>query len=497
MTTPLVTLSMPVVRASIQQGRYRWKSSISTDDIDSLGERLDISIYDELIQNFDAWKRQNTAVPVVAYLKSKGWTGPILDPAHFSLQVEPKDRDSVRIGSVEQLWRDGKTLKAWGWFDDTEVGLRAFDRVRKGDEEISTSVCFVPDATRIEYEGATRVYKGGSGLAYMDHVGLTTIPVNKFTDFEAITKSTAVQSVEEDVLAVLGDEVGRKIISLSRYRRGTLKSGAVPAVAKSNSGESSMDTTNQATPQTPVASAPAPAVQVTAPQPTDPNVQTAVSAVVTSQEVAASQSPVQPAQVGQIVPALASVPTPAPAASLTDVLAALDAINAQSNPFVGQNAMPPAVNPLQATSAQTQLVPQFAQGQQTGFAPYNYYQPQMPAMQPVPLSQPAQVAPQQVSQSVPAQTSPTLTLSLSDLIALTGFVARSVLAQFSSQLPQQGYVRRSVPPGMMPVSAMIQQQAAQQPVVKSEPSTADVINQLDQQRALAQGVMYPNTPWLG
>lgn len=440
MTTPLITLYMPVLKTSVKNGQVRWHATISTADIDSFNERLDTTIYDELVTNFQAWQT-DAQTPLNTALKARGWTGPIVEPAHISLVVEKSNREKVRIGSIDKLYRDGTRLKAAGTFDDTPLGWAAYRKSVLGagdaaEEEIRTSICFFPDPNLIIYEDGVKVYKGGSGLAYMDHVALTTVPVNQATDFEAVSKSKTVETMADDVVAVLGEDAAAEVLALTKSRRGVLRSSAPAesaAVVKSE-GDTTMDPiTNTEQVEQPVA-APTPAPQ-TAP-------------------VVEPTTQLEPAPVAAPVAPLAPVQSAAQA--IADVLSQLDQrAQALFNPVQQTlQQMAPMVNPVAAPAVPLSL------------------------SQTAPVAQPTPVVPE------------TFTLSRADLEAVvtrarTVGQQEGVFAALQYVVANQSApaVRRSVAPGLVPASAIVTQQQAGQPVAKSAPETMmDVVNLLKQQQ---------------
>ena len=452
----LVNLSM-AVKTTLSNGELRWKSTISTDEVDLAGERLDVTLYDELVKNFEAWKKGDTTPPVLAELKSLGWTGTMLEPAHFSLYLDSAEREKVRVGTVDRLYRDGRYLKAQGTFDDTEIGRAAFHRSIRSEDPVQTSICFCPDPSCVVYEGDVKVYKGGSGRAFMDHVALTVVPMNTGTDFEAITKSAVIASVEDDVAEVLGQDVAEKVLALKKSKRQRPKSTVVKASIGDTVALPTADPNNTTVGDT--MSEPVDTAAVT-PAPAETPATEAPAAPV---ETPAVQSVVQTAPV--------AAPAPAPA-SFADVLGQLDANAARLFGGWQQPANPvPQPAPVQ--------MPQ-------------YVQPALPIpqMQAVPVSQPAQQTP-------PAPAQPdnrTVTLTIDDLLKFQELTARSAIATFVALSQATQPVRRSLAPGGIPASQIV----TQQPVAKSNPETmSDVVKALESQNAARLGLAPVNGNWNG
>lgn len=220
---------------SKDQRGLRWQGVISTTNVDSLNERLDVSIMDELVANFNLM-REGIYPATAKSLVQQGWSGPILDPAHFSLFVPLEERDSVAVGTVEAVYRDGTILKAWGYIDpETEIGWGATRQILSG-ADTQTSICFYADPDLATDENGVRVYKGGSGGAYIDHIALTAVPVLRDTTVEIVQRSeSALSGIETDVVAVLGADAAKLVLARRKSRR----NGGLPK-SEAATGDSTM-----------------------------------------------------------------------------------------------------------------------------------------------------------------------------------------------------------------------------------------------------------------
>lgn len=226
-----LTLNLPIVKAGMDShGRMYWNSSISADLPDKALDRLDKSLLDDLAHAFS-----------VANPK------PFLDVCHVSTDVPDDMADIFRVGSIENVWRSGKFLKAEGFFDETPIGKAAFLQVaRQGKGAIRTSLAIIPDWDNIEFETVNgqqvRVFKGGSKVARFlpGGVGLTSVPMNDAVDLEVglMRSQTDRVTLEDDLMAVLNDpDLVREILiaKRSRLKRSGYPDSVQPVLVKGES----------------------------------------------------------------------------------------------------------------------------------------------------------------------------------------------------------------------------------------------------------------------
>lgn len=194
-----LSFNVAIVKTVIKNGQRRYLFTGSSDSIDLLEERLDPSIFDDFVYNFE-----------------RAYPGPIyVDIAHFSYYY-PELRSLVRTGEVDQLYRDGRYIKGWAFdYEDNPFAEASWEQIRRGargelDFEISCSLGFMPDYGNVGYENGVFTYRGGRNKAYMDHLAKTAFPANP--DAEIVpeevamaTKSTKGPTLAEDALKVLGD----------------------------------------------------------------------------------------------------------------------------------------------------------------------------------------------------------------------------------------------------------------------------------------------------
>ena len=216
-----LALSALITRAERQRdGRVRWRARANSGDYDQQDERFDESFFDELVHNFGVVQEALTRSEVPSL------PVPILDLAHYSLFIPRAERARARAGYPNRLWRDGKALMAEGYFDSTPLGqLAAKAALERQTDDRRVSICVWPDWGNVEDTAAGRVFKGGRGVAYLDHLAMTAHPVDADTEIKVLeVKSMA--TITDDAAQVLGDsEEAQKEIAVLEAAR--LKSDVV------------------------------------------------------------------------------------------------------------------------------------------------------------------------------------------------------------------------------------------------------------------------------
>jgi len=193
-----LSFDMVITKTVIRDGQRRFFATASSDRIDLLDERLDPSIFDDFVHNFE-----------------EGDTPIYVDIAHWS-HYFPELRSLVYIGELDHLYRDGRCLKASGFlYDDNKVSDAAWEQMERAargelDYEIRCSPGFFPDYGNVGYENDVFTYRGGRDKAYMDHLAITAFPANLDADIapEEVAmeiKSEGDPTLAEDTLRVLGD----------------------------------------------------------------------------------------------------------------------------------------------------------------------------------------------------------------------------------------------------------------------------------------------------
>lgn len=206
------SLSLSVtLKTDPTNGRIRWKAIANSGEFDQQGDRFDESFFDDLIANFwsvqDAVSRGEATQP--GYAHAEGRPIPQLDVAHYSFQLSRADRVKARVGVPTFAYRDGKKMILQGHFEQTPLGLAAGKSVLADETDvIKTSVGVWPDWENVEVlADGKRVFKGGNGVAYLDHLALTAHPVDARTEIQAEGNQMAKSlQVSDDALEVLGDK---------------------------------------------------------------------------------------------------------------------------------------------------------------------------------------------------------------------------------------------------------------------------------------------------
>lgn len=227
-----VALSVTMTKAQrMSDGRIRWQARANSGQVDQQNERFDESFFDDIVANF--WRVQEglgkgQAVP--GYAHPDGMPIPQLEVAHYSFYLPKSERARARVGWPTRMWRDGKALMMQGYFDESPMGKAAAEAVLADDDEkIKTSIGVWPDWDSISNDGETQVYKGGRGVAYSDHLALTTAPVDAETTIDAEVDPMAKSlTIADDALGVLNDPA---LVDELEKARLTGKSTAVPSGA--------------------------------------------------------------------------------------------------------------------------------------------------------------------------------------------------------------------------------------------------------------------------
>ena len=210
-----LALSALITRAERQKdGRVRWRARANSGDYDQQDERFDESFFDELVHNFGVVQETLTRSEVPSL------PVPILDLAHYSLFIPRAQRAQARAGYPNRLWRDGKALMAEGYFDSTPLGqLAAKAALERQTDDRRVSICVWPDWGNVEESATGRVFKGGRGVAYLDHLAMTAHPVDADTEIEVL-EVKSMGTIADDAAQVLGDseEAKKEVASLEAAR---------------------------------------------------------------------------------------------------------------------------------------------------------------------------------------------------------------------------------------------------------------------------------------
>lgn len=223
----------------LANGRIRWQARANTGEFDLLQERFDKAFFADVVANFyrvqEALSRGEQP--------PDGMTEPILDISHYSIYLPPDLRNLARAGWISKMWRDERALFAQGFFDDSRLGhLAAKAAIERPPEDRRVSIVVYPDYERIENESGGRiVYRGGSGVAWMDSLAMTSTPADPGATMEV--KS---MNIKEDARQVLGKEGAEVIAELEEARTAkALPDGAIVKSEDSNSEGETVDDEQQ------------------------------------------------------------------------------------------------------------------------------------------------------------------------------------------------------------------------------------------------------------
>jgi hypothetical protein len=240
------SIAMSVTLKTDRAGRrIMWRAIANSGKFDQQGDRFDETFFQDLVENFwdvqDAVSRgQSTPL---GYAHPDGKPIPQLDIAHYSFQLPKSERVKARAGFPVNAYIESHNSNGVfylrGSFDITPLGQAASKSVLADDEGvIKTSIGVWPDWERVEVlDDGRRVFKGGAGVAYLDHLALTAYPVDALTEISAEGEPMAKSlTVADDALKVLQDEELVKQLEAARAKIDKSGADTVPdgALAKAD-----------------------------------------------------------------------------------------------------------------------------------------------------------------------------------------------------------------------------------------------------------------------
>lgn len=220
----LKQLSMYITKTSLSNGLMKWAAVNSDVDWDLYGERMSISLYDNMLGYIE------NETPPPDWFKdeicSEFWCGgmPYLSISHYS------DQNGKAVpGEPLELFVDGKQLKAKGILYDNELGKEVWKSLKEDEnlpideDRIRISIAFVDLAHR-HGEGnpiwtrksatdicpqcrakiGNKIYEDG----YLVHLALTRSPVNRRTLITVEKSEMAGKRVtkKQDALSIVKNE---------------------------------------------------------------------------------------------------------------------------------------------------------------------------------------------------------------------------------------------------------------------------------------------------
>jgi len=230
----IVEFSLYINKASLDKAtqEMRWFAVASDVDPDSYNDSMSLELYADFVGRIESKE-----VPPERH-QSDYWSGgmPYLSLSHYL------DMNGEAVpGPTDNVYIDGKCLKANGRFNNTVLGKRCFDAVCKdlyGQEEksdnenkVRISIAFIdwghthksngyeftrksldefcPECLKelITGEGDGKTFQKG----HLIHLALTRVPVNERTSMEVRSMTTQI----EDAASIVGEEEAARIDELN------------------------------------------------------------------------------------------------------------------------------------------------------------------------------------------------------------------------------------------------------------------------------------------
>ena len=201
----------------------KWSMTASDTLLDLRDEAMSLELYKSFIDNIDT--DRPVPKPFDALVTDSYWNGgtPYLSIAHYS------DLEGEGIpGEVEVVYVDGNQLKAKGKFNETPLGLAAWnsvveDKSKAEDERVRVSIAFIDlkhrhgnmvferksfeDMCPMCVEGAkNKVYLKG----YLVHLAMTRKPVNPRSEVE-VELSMGTITRKDDAASIVGEELATEL----------------------------------------------------------------------------------------------------------------------------------------------------------------------------------------------------------------------------------------------------------------------------------------------
>lgn len=227
----VVEFSLAIKKASFdpKTGERRWKADCSDTELDSYNDKMSM----ELFADFCGRIQENEQAP--EEFRSEFWSGgmPYLSVSHYP------DLDGKAVpGNVEAVYIDGNAFKSRGTFNETPLGLSAYETVKKdllekSSNPVRISIAFLdykhrhlsngfvferslddPDAMvwcpECLKEHLTGKYGGKEFLrGQLIHLAMTRVPVNKRTLMEV--ERSEMTTRKEDAASIIGEELANEL----------------------------------------------------------------------------------------------------------------------------------------------------------------------------------------------------------------------------------------------------------------------------------------------
>lgn len=223
----VVEFSLAITKASFDPttGERRWIATASDTDLDSYGDKMSMELFMDFCDRI-AKKEQ-----APEDFRSEFWSGgmPYLSVSHYP------DLDGEAVpGTIDRVFVDGNKFKSRGKFNDTPLGIAAYNSVKqaildKSIDPVRISIAFLDykhkhlsDGSIFERSKENPVCikcvvdaltgeKGGKEFlqGQLIHEAMTRVPVNKRTDMEV--ERSDMTTRKEDAATIIGDELAEEL----------------------------------------------------------------------------------------------------------------------------------------------------------------------------------------------------------------------------------------------------------------------------------------------
>jgi len=223
---PILTdFSFIITKASYdaKTGERRWMATTSDTGMDLRNQRMSLELFNDFI------RRAKTSQQIPVEFQSEYFKGgmPYVSVSHY-----PDFDGQGSVGETKELYVDGNRLKAKGIFNNTPLGIKAFEAISKSihDKEsnpIRISIGFLDwkhthgnsvFTRKSLYDLCPICTKTKENVVFLSgqliHLALTRVPVNQRTIIEAeVEKSMTTR--KEDAESIVGKDEAEKLENLA------------------------------------------------------------------------------------------------------------------------------------------------------------------------------------------------------------------------------------------------------------------------------------------
>src|SRR4030067_3026334 len=213
----------------------RWRADTSDIDDDSYGDNMTLELFADFVS------RIGNGELAPEPFRSDFWQGgmPYLSVSHY-----PYFNGKAVPGSVDNVYMDGKFLKAVGKFADSPIGRACFNAACKSvyskddEDKVRISIAFLdwmhkhksnsyifersdihdfcPECLKELINGE---YKGKTFLkGQLVHLAQTKVPVNKRTEITAEVDKSMAKTRKEDAASIIGEELADELEELANAK---------------------------------------------------------------------------------------------------------------------------------------------------------------------------------------------------------------------------------------------------------------------------------------